>query len=355
MTWTCSCGNVNSGAFCPRCGGMQQAANNPRATNRLKHTILVGIVVFFVVGSVISLLSTRHEPSSPPQAVSSLPTPVVTEQQEHLGNEQNACLSYGTSTILPFSGTIAPQTFPGPPNYEGVEKGDASETVWILTLDTPICTLQAEQDQPAENNVGTMQLLITGTEMYNRYQPQLGRSVIVTGSLEHAITGHNHTSVMLAVLTISPNRSNEEPPKPILPPAPKGYTLGQSVSIGYWSYRCDNAEWTGMLGNGFTAERANAAFLLLDLTVQNNDKSASILPPFHLVDTEGRTYDESSAGAFAEGFFSPLEKLNPSVSKRGHVVFDVPRDREYRLQVSGGFNSSASELITLFPPDKKPN
>lgn len=143
-----------------------------------------------------------------------------------------------------------------------------------------------------------------------------------------------------------------QPPEPIPAPTPKAYILGQSVSIGYWSYRCDRAVWTGMLGNSFTAERANAAFLVLDLTVQNNDNSASTLPPLHLVDTEDRIYDESSAGMLNDGFFGPLEKLNPSVSKHGYVVFDVPRDREYKLQVSGGFESGKSELITLTPPAK---
>jgi uncharacterized protein DUF4352 len=150
----------------------------------------------------------------------------------------------------------------------------------------------------------------------------------------------------------TPVEAVQPPPEPIPAPRPRAYTLGQSVSIGYWSYRCDRAVWTSMLGNSFTAERANAAFLVLDLTAQNNDNSASTLPPLHLVDTEGRIYDASSAGMLNDGFFGPLEKLNPSVSKRGYVVFDVPRDREYKLQVSGGFNSSESELITLAPPAK---
>ena len=40
--------------------------------------------------------------------------------------------------IVKLVGVIKNQTFPGPPNYESVAKGDAPEDYWILTLDEPI-------------------------------------------------------------------------------------------------------------------------------------------------------------------------------------------------------------------------
>jgi hypothetical protein len=70
---------------------------------------------------------------------------------------------------------------------------------------------------------------------------------------------------------------------------------------------------------------------------------------FHpdIADAKGCTYDESSRGAFEQGFFSPLQSLNPDVSKRGDVAFDVPPDRQYVLVLSGGFESSKQVYVSL--------
>ena len=86
---------------------------------------------------------------------------------------------------------------------------------------------------------------------------------------------------------------------------------------------------------------------MLKLFVYNNDKSASVVPPFKLVDAEGREYEESSKGMLLSNSFGALKNLNPDVSSIGIVVFDVPHDRNYALRVSGGFASSETALIDL--------
>jgi|ERR1035441_7754273 hypothetical protein len=118
-------------------------------------------------------------------------------------NGQDRCLSYGQATVK-IRGTMEPQTFPGPPNYESVAKGDSAENVWVLNLDAPICTVRADQDQPAEANIKTMQLTFAYADMYNEYRSLVGKHVTVTGGLWHASTGHHHTSVMLQVKDIEP-------------------------------------------------------------------------------------------------------------------------------------------------------
>jgi hypothetical protein len=159
------------------------------------------------------------------------------------------------------------------------------------------------------------------------------------------------------VESTSPKSVDSTPPGPIpavseytgpkhnLPPA---FNIGQPFSIGYWSYVCHSAHWTPIFGSDlYSMERANGKFVVVDITVQNNDTSASTLPPFQLVDKDGRTYDESSSGMVSQGFFSVLEKLNPGVSKRGNIAFDVPPDREYFLLISGGFESGKHAIVVL--------
>jgi hypothetical protein len=129
---------------------------------------------------------------------------------------------------------------------------------------------------------------------------------------------------------------------------PPGYKFGQSFSIGYWSYLCHSAFWTSVLGSSpYSLERANAKFVVVDITVRNDDTSSSTLPPLQLRDAQGRTYDESSAVMLGQGFFSVLEQLNPGVSKRGHIAFDVPPDRQYSLILSGGIESGKRASVIL--------
>jgi len=124
------------------------------------------------------------------------------------------------------------------------------------------------------------------------------------------------------------------------------YALKQTVHVGYWSYAVWSTKWQESIGSDFMAERPDAHFLVVWMTVRNNDKSSSTLPPITLVDRQGRQYDSTSKGAFSEGFFGPLKSLNPGVESSGAVAFDVPKG-QYSLKVSGGFTSGDDALIDL--------
>jgi hypothetical protein len=108
------------------------------------------------------------------------------------------CLSYEPAAVR-LTGTIVRKTFPGPPNYESVAKGDQPETYLILHLSGPVCTT-AGGDNDAEVGVTDMQLILTGKQ-YARYGKLVGRRapVTLTGKLSHAITGHHHTPVLMEV------------------------------------------------------------------------------------------------------------------------------------------------------------
>jgi hypothetical protein len=111
------------------------------------------------------------------------------------------CLSYETDGIS-LTGTISKKTFPGPPNYESIKKGDKPETYWVLHLEKPICTT-ASGDSDAEKDITDLQLTVTGKQ-YALYRKYLGGKVTVTalGKLSHAITGHHHTPVLMEVVAI---------------------------------------------------------------------------------------------------------------------------------------------------------
>jgi hypothetical protein len=115
---------------------------------------------------------------------------------------QEGCLSYEPSTVK-LTGKISRKTFPGPPNYESIRRGDEAETYWILHLASPVCTT-ASTDNDAESGVRDIQLILAPKQyvLYRKFV--IGRArVEVTGKLLHAITGHHHTQVLLEVKGMS--------------------------------------------------------------------------------------------------------------------------------------------------------
>jgi hypothetical protein len=114
------------------------------------------------------------------------------------------CLSYDVAGVQ-LTGTISRKTFPGPPNYESIRRGDKPETYWILHLARPICTT-ATADDEAESSATDLQLILPlgmPPKDYAHLKKFLGRKdVTVVGQLMHAISGHHHTPVLVEVKTM---------------------------------------------------------------------------------------------------------------------------------------------------------
>ena len=77
-------------------------------------------------------------------------------------NSSSACLTYEPSTVK-IIGTLTRKTFPGPPNYESVRKGDRAETSWFVELRSPVCVLEDKIDpdlNPSQGKVKEIQLVL---------------------------------------------------------------------------------------------------------------------------------------------------------------------------------------------------
>ena len=96
------------------------------------------------------------------------------------------CLRYGVVTL---TGRLVQQTYPGPPDYESVTRGDEARIVWILQLDRGICIDARDTSDPGAYNEREIQLVL-GSDQYSRseryapYRNLLGAKVVVTGRLQ---------------------------------------------------------------------------------------------------------------------------------------------------------------------------
>lgn len=119
------------------------------------------------------------------------------------GTPPSQCLSY-EPVVVTLSGTLVRKTFPGPPNYESVKKGDTPETNWFLDLSESVCVNESKTEpdlNPQQSGIHSIQLVVK-PEQYQRHKGMVGRKVVVTGTLFGEITGHHHTPMLLTVRTL---------------------------------------------------------------------------------------------------------------------------------------------------------
>lgn len=110
----------------------------------------------------------------------------------------------------------------------------------------------------------------------------------------------------------------------------------EQLVIGSVAWQVDGGAWTTDLSpNEFLNKKPDAEYLFIRLSVVNLGKSPCQLPAIRLTDEAGRIYEPTPSAALVEGALLPFERLNPSVQKRGWVVFDVPRFRLYRMVLTG--------------------
>ncbi|MEE3626190.1 DUF4431 domain-containing protein [Nitrospirillum sp. BR 11752] len=111
--------------------------------------------------------------------------------------QQGGCLNYPPS-IVTLTGKISEHSFHTDPG----SKYDRLETYWFLDLPHPICTNSNghENDdlyEGPEKNLARLQLIV---DQYPN-DSWIGHDVVLTGTLEHAQLGNQHTSVLLRVQT----------------------------------------------------------------------------------------------------------------------------------------------------------
>ena len=105
------------------------------------------------------------------------------------------CLEYGPA-IVNLSGTLVRQTFPGPPNYANIKRGDKPERYLILKLRKPICVEVADHFDIHEEGQTQIQLVLE-PKQYKQFRKLIGQKVKATGQLFHAHTGHHHKPLLL--------------------------------------------------------------------------------------------------------------------------------------------------------------
>lgn len=115
-----------------------------------------------------------------------------------LSSEQDLkCLSYEPEKVR-LGGFLFKKSFPGPPNYEDIKKGDEEEVYWLVKTHTPFC-VNENSDWDKVSNQTEVQLVLNKFDFYQKRKSLLNKNVTISGTLFPQHTGHHKTEILITV------------------------------------------------------------------------------------------------------------------------------------------------------------
>ena len=145
------------------------------------------------------------------------------------------------------------------------------------------------------------------------------------------------------VVQLSPDTLSTAMPSPS--PARKLFKTGEAVPAGYLGYKV----YSSWFSDHLSGEKPSPAnYLYVDLSIVNTDSKDRTIVPLKLIDEKGREYSPSPKAWKSEKSVGQFGSLGPGTSKRGVVIFEVPKDYRYTLVIQG-FNATEMIKIELTP------
>jgi hypothetical protein len=130
-----------------------------------------------------------------------------------------------------------------------------------------------------------------------------------------------------------PSKSSEEvvqeQPKP-----QQEFKLGDKIAAGEFAWKITKMTKQKSIGEDiagtFFGEEASGEFLIIDVEIENTGKSANYLMDsfIKLVDDQNREFSADTMAAIylkPEGSALMFELVNPGITKKGKIVYDVPK------------------------------
>lgn len=115
--------------------------------------------------------------------------------------------------------------------------------------------------------------------------------------------------------------------------------VGDSLISGNFKYTFLGLEEEDYLADTYFIKEANGVYYILEFKIENIGKEQDYIPlnQILIIDSLGREYSyDSSSGYYLYEGISSYEELNPGLSIRGKIAFDVPKGLNGELKIGDG-------------------
>jgi hypothetical protein len=121
----------------------------------------------------------------------------------------------------------------------------------------------------------------------------------------------------------------------------KTYGLNEEIIIKDFKYTFLSAKTQNSVGSEFFGEDASGIFLIIDLEVENVGNEAEYIPnEIYIIDNQEREFSQDdSVWIYLDDNFI-FEELNPGLTKKGQLIFDIPEGIVGKICIKGNMFSS---------------
>ena len=130
----------------------------------------------------------------------------------------------------------------------------------------------------------------------------------------------------------------------------KTYFLGDTIQAGDFKWKITKVSTTNEIGQDvmgtFFGKKADGLFVILDVEVENTGNSAEYLTDSYikLVDSQNREFSPNPVAAIylkPEGSALVFAQINPGITKKGKIVYDVPENvKNFNVKITSSLFSS---------------
>jgi len=123
--------------------------------------------------------------------------------------------------------------------------------------------------------------------------------------------------------------------------ANKDYNLNEGIVVNNFQYVFTNPQIQSSVGDSYSGKDADGSFLILNLKVTNLGNEADYINnEIYFIDEQGREFSQDDdAWVYLENNFI-FEELNPSLTKSGQIIFDIPKNLNGKLCIKENLYSS---------------
>ena len=125
------------------------------------------------------------------------------------------------------------------------------------------------------------------------------------------------------------------------PEKQKIYSLNEEVTVGNFVYTFSDVKKRYSIGDEYFGDEADGVFLIFNVEVKNIGNEADYInDEIYIIDSQGREFaQDDDAWINLENNFIFTE-LNPGLTKKGQIIFDVPEDIEGKIGIKENMWSS---------------
>ena len=130
---------------------------------------------------------------------------------------------------------------------------------------------------------------------------------------------------------------------------PKYYSIGDRVVVKDIAYTVNSAHTQSSVGSQNFGNTADGIFVIVDLTIENvgtesKDISSSF---FKILDSNNRVFEsDNEAWVYLDDNIL-FKQIQPGLPTKGQAIFDVPKNTNVFLQVSGSIWDTETVVISL--------